>query len=133
MWSVNARQLAQSSFNLIIADRVVGIFGSPFFFLTGDDPHAFSAVDVEEVLKANKEKAAAEKKSKDGDVEQTLLANMRFIHCNLYAAGLPPLSEEVLRKLEYFGMYGKINKIVMNCNTTGEAAIVDPIGRPADL
>ena len=31
----------------------------------GDDPHEFSAVDVQEVLKANKEKAAAEKREKD--------------------------------------------------------------------
>lgn len=89
----------------------------------GDDPHAFSAVDVEEVLKANKEKAAAEKKSKDGDVDRTLLANMRVIRRNLvYAVGLPPLNEEVLRKPEYFGQYGKINKIVMNRNTTGVRA-----------
>ena len=28
----------------------------------GDDPHEFSAVDMEEVLKANKEKALAEKR-----------------------------------------------------------------------
>lgn len=31
----------------------------------GDDPHEFSAVDMEEVVKANKEKAAAEKREKD--------------------------------------------------------------------
>ena len=31
----------------------------------GDDPHEFSAVDVAEVLKANKEKAAAEKREKE--------------------------------------------------------------------
>uniref|UniRef100_A0A6V2MAB7 RING-type domain-containing protein n=1 Tax=Ditylum brightwellii TaxID=49249 RepID=A0A6V2MAB7_9STRA len=31
----------------------------------GDDPHEFSAVDMEEVLKANKEKAAAEKRERE--------------------------------------------------------------------
>jgi len=31
----------------------------------GDDPHEFSAVDVEEVVRANKEKAAAEKREKE--------------------------------------------------------------------
>lgn len=31
----------------------------------GDDPHEFSAVDMEEVVRANKEKAAAEKKERD--------------------------------------------------------------------
>ena len=31
----------------------------------GDDPHEFSAVDMEEVVKANKEKAAAEKREKE--------------------------------------------------------------------
>lgn len=83
----------------------------------GDDPHEFSAVDVEEVLKANKEKAAAEKKPKEGTEDRTALANMRVIRRNLvYAVGLPPLSEEVLRKSDYFGQYGKINKIVLNRN-----------------
>jgi CCR4-NOT transcription complex subunit 4 len=31
----------------------------------GDDPHEFSAVDMEEIVKANKEKAAAEKREKE--------------------------------------------------------------------
>lgn len=137
----------------------------------GDDPHEFSAVDVEEVLKANKEKEAAAKRDRikqqqqqqqqqlsqpppisqtnvqnpqqlqlslqasppDVDVDvsngaaargpmdvpkdRTQLANMRVIRRNLvYAVGLPPsiASEETLRKLEYFGQYGKIVKIVLN-------------------
>lgn len=89
----------------------------------GDDPHEFSAVDVEEVLRVNKEKAAAEKKTsipKETAVvgeDRTALANMRVIRRNLvYAVGLPPLPEEVLRKAEYLGQYGKINKIVLNRN-----------------
>jgi CCR4-NOT transcription complex subunit 4 len=124
----------------------------------GDDPHEFSAVDVEEVLKANKEKEAAIKREKerqrhaqhqrqpsegnssDGEALSTLvggklvgqmevpkdrtqLANMRVIRRNLvYAVGLPPTvaSEDVLRKADYFGQYGKISKIVLNrSQTTG--------------
>jgi CCR4-NOT transcription complex subunit 4 len=92
----------------------------------GDDPHEFSAVDVEEVLKANREKEKAEKAtagsssqdstSSDTD-SRTSLANMRVIRRDLvYAVGLPPLSEEVLKKPEYFGQYGKIAKMVVNRN-----------------
>lgn len=125
----------------------------------GDDPHEFSAVDMEEVLKANKEKAAAEKREKerlrltqgasasglssmhisggsDGDQalvsshpdppkDRNQLANMRVIRRNLvYAVGLPPsiVTEDTLRKPEYFGQYGKIAKIVVNRNhnSTGD-------------
>mmetsp|Transcript_16486 Transcript_16486/g.34267 ORF Transcript_16486/g.34267 Transcript_16486/m.34267 type:complete len:891 (-) Transcript_16486:190-2862(-) len=159
----------------------------------GDDPHEFSAVDMEEVLKANKEKAAAEKREKerlrqqreqeaqerlsgassgtgsapssgnfagvlaaglsgtsfgglgmhsrggsDGSdlvaalggsslgkgppeppKDRTQLATMRVIRRNLvYAVGMPPsiATEEILRKPEYFGQYGKISKIVINRN-----------------
>mmetsp|Transcript_22572 Transcript_22572/g.31829 ORF Transcript_22572/g.31829 Transcript_22572/m.31829 type:complete len:1053 (-) Transcript_22572:372-3530(-) len=140
----------------------------------GDDPHEFSAVDMEEVVKVNKEKAAAEKREKerlrqqqaaaagvsgaalcyggvvpgvggmhisggsDGDMALALaggnrcqmeapkdrnqLANMRVIRRNLvYAVGLPPsiATEEMLRKPEYFGQYGKISKIVINRNHNG--------------
>ncbi|KAL7467104.1 hypothetical protein ACHAXS_007369 [Conticribra weissflogii] len=159
----------------------------------GDDPHEFSAVDMEEVLKANKEKAAAEKREKerlrqhreqeaqerlsgvpsgtgsapssgnfagvlasglsgssfgglgmhsrggsDGSdlvaalggsslgkgppeppKDRTQLATMRVIRRNLvYAVGMPPsiATEDILRKPEYFGQYGKISKIVINRN-----------------
>lgn len=114
----------------------------------GDDPHEFSAVDVAEVLKANKEKEAAAKKEKErqknqsqsdyvseveglaggrqvGQMEvpkdRTQLANMRVIRRNLvYAVGLPPniASEEQLRRPEFFGQYGKIAKIVINRSQT---------------
>ncbi|KAL7580064.1 hypothetical protein ACA910_005049 [Epithemia clementina (nom. ined.)] len=109
----------------------------------GEDPHQFSAVDVEEVLKANKEKEAAAKRDRQrssqsnsqqldrnsptDDIhneaamevpkDRTQLANMRVIRRNLvYAVGLPPASasEDNLRKPEYFGQYGKIAKIVIN-------------------
>lgn len=92
----------------------------------GEDPHQFSAVDVEEVLKANKEKEAAAKRERQRQTEEELvevpkdrtqLANMRVIRRNLvYAVGLPPAiaTEEILRRPEYFGQYGKIAKIVIN-------------------
>jgi hypothetical protein len=103
-------------------------------------------VDVEEVLKANKEKEAAAKRERErqrqeqssgmsSEVEglaggrssgqmdipkdRTQLANMRVIRRNLvYAVGLPPniANEDQLRKAEYFGQYGKIAKIVLNRN-----------------
>jgi CCR4-NOT transcription complex subunit 4 len=101
----------------------------------GEDPHQFSAVDVDEVLKANKEKEAAAKRDRqrqhgdsvteDGEMmngvevpkDRTQLANMRVIRRNLvYGVGLPPsiANEDVLRRPEYFGQYGKIAKIVLN-------------------
>jgi CCR4-NOT transcription complex subunit 4 len=108
----------------------------------GEDPHQFSAVDVEEVLKANKEKEAAAKREKqqsqagkenetilsagtdltnqlavEAPKDRSALANMRVIRRNLiYAVGLPPSAavEEILRRPEYFGQYGKIAKIVIN-------------------
>jgi CCR4-NOT transcription complex subunit 4 len=104
-------------------------------------------VDVEDVLKANKEKEVAAKKERDrqrhqsddtvseveglaggrqvGQMEvpkdRTQLANMRVIRRNLvYAVGLPPnvASEDSLRKAEYFGQYGRIAKIVLNRSQT---------------
>jgi len=93
-------------------------------------------VDVEEVLKANKEKEAAAKRERQRQLEEenggsgsgggnamevpkdrSSLANMRVIRRNLvYAVGLPLAiaTEETLRKPEYFGQYGKISKIVIN-------------------
>lgn len=160
----------------------------------GNDPHEFSAVDVEEVVRANKEKAAAEKKEKErlrqqrelqvqqqtsqvsatanpsgssysgvmGSVanssgadllvppldstgtgiglgaektvdrsrslsvdtpkDRSQLANMRVIRRDLvYAVGLPPniAIEETLKKPEYFGQYGRVSKIVINRNYSG--------------
>ena len=118
----------------------------------GEDPHQFSAVDVEDVLKANKARDAALKRQKqeggmlsgsqhDGVLnnvtnedgsnvamevpkDRSQLANMRVIRRNLvYAVGLPAsiASEDILRKPEYFGQYGKIAKIVINRAVSGDA------------
>lgn len=111
----------------------------------GEDPHQFSAVDVEEVLKANKEKEAAAKRqrqqqqhpqddgggsgleSMDVPKDRSQLANMRVIRRNLvYAVGLPPqiaLSEDQLRKSDFFGQYGKISKIVINRSQANAADV----------
>lgn len=124
----------------------------------GEDPHQFSAMDVEEVLKANKEKEAAAKRDRQrqqdssGNLgagaasstgsssdltssgnataeipkDRSSLGNMRVIRRNLvYAVGLPPhaATEDVLKRPEYFGQYGKIAKIVTNRShpsSTGE-------------
>jgi len=112
----------------------------------GEDPHQFTAVDVEDVLKANKEREAAAKKERqqrsasivggddggggagsaasnaDAPKDRTSLANMRVIRRNLvYCVGLPTniASEETLKKPEYFGQYGKISKIVLNRSQAG--------------
>jgi CCR4-NOT transcription complex subunit 4 len=112
----------------------------------GEDPHQFTALDVEEVLKANKEKEKEKREQQRnnsasstnastnnamGEAEsiaalevpkdRSSLANMRVIRRNLvYAVGLPPsiANEDTLRKPEYFGQYGKIAKIVLNRSQT---------------
>jgi hypothetical protein len=51
--------------------------------------------------------------------DRSVLATMRVIRRNLvYAVGMPPniAVEELLRRPEYFGQYGKIAKIVINRN-----------------
>jgi hypothetical protein len=63
--------------------------------------------------------------------DRTQLANMRVIRRNLvYAVGLSPAiaSEDILRKPEYFGQYGKISKIVLNRGniTTPPVPSIDP-------
>ena len=144
----------------------------------GEDPHQFSAVDVEEVLKANKEREAAEKRKKQQEMleqqqqeqqhqhsnnqhstmhsqqlvggtgsssgggggtlsssshhhhhlpmevpkDRSQLVNMRVIRRNLvYAVGLPPAvaTEDILKKPDYFGQYGRISKIVINRAAVG--------------
>eukprot|EP01041_Mallomonas_annulata_P011509 gene11509-24066_t len=93
------------------------------------DPHAFSAVDRNEIVKKNKERKQKEKNErKDVDrpvakappTDRKHLHNYRVIQRNLvYIIGVPvPLaSEELLRSPEYFGQYGKIGKIVIHKNS----------------
>jgi len=58
----------------------------------------------------------------DPPKDRSQLANMRVIRRNLvYAVGLPPsiATEDILKKAEYFGQYGKLSKIVLNRNHNG--------------
>jgi RING/Ubox like zinc-binding domain len=133
----------------------------------GEDPHQFTALDVEEVLKAKKEAQVAAKRERhshhqsqhnqgnnhnhsnsvgasgtaavttmatgtdaastsgdtadgvgiEGPKDRSQLANLRVIRRNLiYVVGLPPsiANEEMLRRPEYFGQYGKLAKVVFN-------------------
>jgi hypothetical protein len=59
--------------------------------------------------------------------DRSSLSNMRVIRRNLvYAVGLPPnaATEEVLKRPEYFGQYGKISKVVTNRSHPSSAAEV---------
>jgi len=86
-----------------------------------DDPHAFAAVDRDQVVKKKKEKKQkkVEKKGDKVPIDKRSLHNVRVIQRNLvYVIGLPLsiASEEDLRRGEYFGQYGKILKVVVNHN-----------------
>lgn len=124
------------------------------------DPHAFAAVDRQDLVKKNKEKQKKEKQDKKIDVPVTAsirpapvggvkpslngsspattttatasavdrksLHNFRVVQRNLvYVIGLPASlvpNDEVLRKPEFFGQYGKIGKIVVHRNSAHSAA-----------
>jgi len=86
-----------------------------------DDPHAFAAVDRDQVVKNKKEKKLkkVDRKGEKTPVDKRSLQNVRVIQRNLvYVIGLPLsiASEEDLRRGEYFGQYGRILKVVVNHN-----------------
>ena len=96
------------------------------------DPHAFSIVDQQEMLRKQKERRLKEKAEKKtglpGDrgisirlssqmADRRHLHNYRVIQRNLvYVIGIPiaASTEEILKRPEYFGQYGKITKIVVH-------------------
>eukprot|EP01038_Epipyxis_sp_PR26KG_P009263 gene9263-12478_t len=111
------------------------------------DPHAFSAVDRQEIVKKNRERKQKEKHEKKTDrptpapagpvgatngtkptgstttatIDRRHLHNYRVVQRNLvYVIGVPATiaTEDVLRKPEYFGQYGKIGKVVIHRNNT---------------
>ena len=101
------------------------------------DPHAFSAVDRSEIVKTNRERKQKEKKEKKTDkpistkpviatvADRRHLHNYRVIQRNLvYVIGLPChfANEDLLRKGEYFGQYGKIGKVVIHRNPGATAS-----------
>eukprot|EP01035_Chromulina_nebulosa_P019893 gene19893-25848_t len=74
------------------------------------DPHTFAAVDRQEIQKKSKDKKL--KQDKKG-----ILATLTSAGITLDVNGLPSsqcTSEEVLRKPEFFGQYGKIGKVVLH-------------------
>ena len=98
-----------------------------------EDPHAFSAVNADEIKAKNKERKMKEKQDKLNTpgakttgrtgssqvVDRRMLHNYRVVQRNLvYVIGIPSnaCSEETLKRPEYFGQYGKIVKIVIHKN-----------------
>ena len=82
------------------------------------DKVTFKAIDPEEFERLQKEKKQKDKIKKQLEANNRKnLSNMRVIQRNLvYITNIPPslTKEEVLRKYEYFGQYGKVLKVVVN-------------------
>jgi CCR4-NOT transcription complex subunit 4 len=89
------------------------------------------------VIKKNKERKQKEKQerkvvdrpiaTKTQPIDRKHLHNYRVVQRNLvYIIGVPGsiASEEILRKAEYFGQYGKIVKVVVHRNHTSSHATV---------
>ncbi|PVZ99694.1 hypothetical protein BB558_004271 [Smittium angustum] len=89
------------------------------------------AISAEEIAKLKAEKKAKDREKKELETgNKKHLANVRVIQRNLaYVVGLPPhlATEEILKGPDYFGQFGKINKIVINkkqiTSRTGEPII----------
>lgn len=95
------------------------------------DPHAFNAIDRQEIVKKNREQKKKEKQEKKVTdkpgalIDRRHLHNYRVVQRNLvYVIGVPlsMASEEMLRKAEYLGQYGKIGKVVIHRNSNTAAA-----------
>ncbi|PVU86000.1 hypothetical protein BB560_006839 [Smittium megazygosporum] len=73
---------------------------------------------AEQMTKSKAEKKAREREKREQEIgTKKHLANVRVIQRNLaYVVGLPPhlATEEILKGPDYFGQFGKINKIVIN-------------------
>jgi RING/Ubox like zinc-binding domain len=82
--------------------------------------YTFKPPDPSELAKQHKKKREKEREKKQQEASQRKhLTNVRVIQRNLvYMTNLPMsiAKEEMLRKKEYFGQYGKIIKIVVNKN-----------------
>lgn len=89
------------------------------------------------VVKKNKERKQKEKQdrkvtdrpatTKIQPIDRKHLHNYRVVQRNLvYIIGVPGsiASEEILRRAEYFGQYGRINKVVVHRNHTSSHATV---------
>ena len=101
------------------------------------DPHAFASVDQQDLVRKQKERRLKEKQEKKSGTatvsagvaakgvvaapiaDRKHLHNYRVIQRNLvYVIGVPVAAstEEILRRPEYFGQYGRIGKIVVHGN-----------------
>lgn len=101
------------------------------------DPHAFSIVDHDDVIRKQKDRRLREKNDRKSGTsvvaidrsgvakptsavsDRRHLHNYRVVQRNLvYVIGVPVAAstEEGLRRAEYFGQYGKIGKIVVHGN-----------------
>jgi CCR4-NOT transcription complex subunit 4 len=94
--------------------------------------------NVNRIVKKNREKKAKEKQEKKGSeklpgnvkassIDRKHLHNYRVVQRNLvYVIGLPSSwsSEELLRRAEYFGQYGRIAKVVVHrTHTTSHSTV----------
>lgn len=102
---------------------------------TAYDPEKieFTAPDPKQIQRAMKEKKVQKKTKSEGETnpsgapglmldKERDLSNVRVLQRNLvYVVGLPPsiAREEILRKKEYFGKFGKIIKVAVNRKQTG--------------
>ncbi|KAJ1545040.1 transcriptional repressor general negative regulator of transcription subunit 4, partial [Nowakowskiella sp. JEL0078] len=97
-----------------------------------EDTVEFTPVTPEELLKIKTRKKKKERERKEQEVAaRRHLANIRVVQKNLvYVLGLPAkiCSEEILRSNDYFGQYGKINRIVVNRRGHTSAPIITGIG-----
>ncbi|ELR21327.1 uncharacterized protein ACA1_182290 [Acanthamoeba castellanii str. Neff] len=85
-----------------------------------EENYTFTPPNAEEIAQQLARKKEKEKKRKKEDkVSRKNLANVRVIQKNLVYItnlALSVAKEEILRKPEYFGQYGKIQKVVVNKN-----------------
>ncbi|KAJ1969938.1 transcriptional repressor general negative regulator of transcription subunit 4 [Dimargaris xerosporica] len=92
----------------------------------------FTPISTEEIIRLKQKKRAKEREKREADAaSRRHLQNMRVVQKNLvYVIGLSPklANEETLRQPEYFGQFGKINKMVINrrlnhSSTAGSQAV----------
>ncbi|KAJ2088957.1 transcriptional repressor general negative regulator of transcription subunit 4 [Coemansia sp. RSA 986] len=84
------------------------------------------------MAKIKNEKRAKEREKREIESNNRRhLANVRVVQKNLvYVIGLPTnlATEETLRHYDYFGQFGRINKIVINRRQTGSSTHVPTVG-----
>ncbi|XP_037931947.1 CCR4-NOT transcription complex subunit 4-like [Teleopsis dalmanni] len=87
-----------------------------------ENPANFTPISQKELVQyqAKKRKRGEKKKATKVIERQTNLAELRILQKNLvFVVGLPPrlTNPEILKKPEFFGKYGQVERIVINPNT----------------